>query len=64
MSGVVETQFGYHIIKVTDKKGGEPPKLEDIKERIAAFLKGQKTQKAVFDFVTNLKKNAKIESFI
>ena len=64
LSGVVETQFGYHIIKVTDKKGGEPPKLEEIKDRIAAFLKGQKTQKAVFEFVTNLKKNAKIESFI
>jgi len=64
LSGVVETQFGYHIIKVTDKKGGEPPKLEVIKERITAFLKGQKTQKAVFEFVTNLKKNAKIESFI
>jgi len=64
LSGVVETQFGYHIIKVTDKKGGEPPKLELIKEKIAAFLKGQKTQKAVFEYVTNLKKNAKIESFI
>src|SRR6185369_16841099 len=64
MSGVVETQFGYHIIKVTDKKGGEPPKLEELKDKIAAFLKGQKTQKAVFDYVTNLKKNAKIESFI
>jgi peptidyl-prolyl cis-trans isomerase C len=61
MSGVVETQFGYHIIKVTDKKGGEAPKLEELKEKIAAFLKGQKTQKAVFDYVTNLKKEAKVE---
>ena len=64
LSGVVETQFGYHIIKVTEKKGGEPPKLDEIKDRIAAFLKGQKTQKAVFDFVTNLKKSAKVETFI
>jgi peptidyl-prolyl cis-trans isomerase C len=64
LSDVVETQFGYHIIKVTDRKGGEVPKLEDLKERIAAFLKGQKTQKAVFDYVTNLKKNAKIEMML
>jgi peptidyl-prolyl cis-trans isomerase C len=61
MSGVVETQFGYHIIKLTGKKGGEAPKLEELKEKIAAFLKGQKTQKAVFDYVTNLKKEAKVE---
>ncbi|NJD91280.1 MAG: peptidylprolyl isomerase [Geobacter sp.] len=61
MSGVVETQFGYHIIKVTDKKGGATPKLEELKEKIANFLKGQKTQKAVFDYVTNLKKEAKVE---
>lgn len=61
MSGVVETQFGYHIIKLTDKKGGEAPKLEELKEKIASFLKGQKTQKAVFDFVTNLKNETKVE---
>lgn len=61
MSGVVETQFGYHIIKLTDKKGGEVPKLEELKEKIASFLKGQKTQKAVFDFVTTLKNEAKVE---
>jgi len=61
ISDVVETQFGYHIIKLTDKKDGEAPKLEEIQEKITAYLKGQKTQKAVFDFVTNLKKEAKVE---
>lgn len=61
VSDVVETQFGYHIIKLTDKKEGEAPKLEEIKEKIATFLKGQKTQKAVFDYVTNLRKDAKVE---
>ncbi len=61
MSGVVETQFGYHIIKLTEKKGGDVPKLEELKEKIAAFLKGQKTQKAVFEFVTKLRKEAKVE---
>jgi peptidyl-prolyl cis-trans isomerase C len=61
ISNVVETQFGYHIIKLTDKKDGEAPKLEEIKEKIATYIKGQKTQKAVFDLVTKLRKEATVE---
>jgi peptidyl-prolyl cis-trans isomerase C len=61
ISEVVETQFGYHIIKLTERKDAEAPKLDEIKEKIAAFLKGQKTQKAVFDYVTKLRKEAKVE---
>ena len=61
ISNVVETQFGYHIIKVTDKKDAEPPKFDELKEKITVFLKGQKTQKAVFDYVTKLRKESKVE---
>ena len=58
---MVETQFGYHIIKLTEKKDADPPKFDEIKEKIAVFLKGQKTQKAVFDYVTKLRKETKVE---
>jgi len=61
ISEVVETQFGYHIIKLIEKKDAEPPKLEELKEKIATFLKGQKTQKAVYDYVTRLRKETKVE---
>lgn len=61
ISDVVETQFGYHIIKLTEKKDAEAPKFEEIKEKIAEFLKGQKTQKAVFDHVTKLRAESKVE---
>jgi peptidyl-prolyl cis-trans isomerase C len=61
LSEVVETQFGYHIIKLAEKKEAEPPKLEEIKDKIATYLKGQKTQKAVFDYVTKLRKESKVE---
>lgn len=61
ISDVVETQFGYHIIKVTEKKDAEPPKFDELKEKITVFLKGQKTQKAVFEYVTKLRKETKVE---
>jgi peptidyl-prolyl cis-trans isomerase C len=61
ISDVVETQFGYHIIKVTEKKDAEAPDFDEIKEKIAAFLKGQKTQKAVFEHVTKLRTESKVE---
>jgi len=61
ISGVVETQFGYHIIKLTEKKEATPPAFDDLKEKIAVFLKGQKTQKAVFDYVTKLRQETKVD---
>jgi peptidyl-prolyl cis-trans isomerase C len=32
MSDVVATQFGYHLILVSERKQGQPPKFEDAKE--------------------------------
>lgn len=61
VSNVVETQFGYHIIKVTDKKAAGVTKFEDVKDKIQAYLKNTKIQKGVLDYVAQLKEKAKIE---
>ncbi len=34
ISDVVKTQFGYHLILVTDRKGGREVKFEDVKEEV------------------------------
>jgi peptidyl-prolyl cis-trans isomerase C len=61
VSGVVETQFGYHIIKLTEKQLATTEKFEDAKAKIMDFLKQDKVQKDVSDQVEALRKKAKIE---
>lgn len=61
ISDVVETQFGYHIIKLTEKKAAETVTFKEAQTRIEEYLKGQKVNSAVGDYVTEAKKSAKIE---
>jgi len=57
----VKTQFGYHIIKVTDKKKGAPIEFEKIKDMIVQKLSGEKQKGAFEQYVGDLKKNYKVE---
>lgn len=61
ISDVVETQFGYHIIKLTEKKPAETTDFKDVKSKIEDFLKGQKINEAIQKYITDAKKTAKIE---
>jgi peptidyl-prolyl cis-trans isomerase C len=64
VSDPVETKFGYHLIKVTDKKPEKTIPYEDIKESIEQYLKDKKTEKEVSIYVQRLKENAKVERFL
>lgn len=61
VSGPVKTQFGYHIIKVTDKKLGKPIEFEKVKNLIYQRLTAEK-QKEIFDsYIEQLKNRYKVE---
>ena len=64
LSDVVTTQYGYHIIKVTDRKPGRVVPFEEVAPRIKQFLQGQKKQERRSAFIEGLKKKAKIEVLI
>ena len=64
VSGVVETRFGYHLIKVTDKKPETIMPYDDVKERLEQFLKQRKMQEQINVYVKRLEENAKIERFV
>jgi peptidyl-prolyl cis-trans isomerase C len=61
VSDVVKTEFGYHIIKLTDTKAAETTKLADAKERIRELLKGLKTQQVLTDHLSKLKGHGRVE---
>jgi len=61
ISDVVETQFGYHIIKLTEKKAAETVAFKDAKPRIEEYLNGQKINDAIQSFIADARKSAKIE---
>jgi peptidyl-prolyl cis-trans isomerase D len=46
MSDIVESEFGFHIIKLTAVKGGGEKKFEEVKAEIEADYKKQKAQEA------------------
>ncbi|MGE5299415.1 MAG: peptidylprolyl isomerase, partial [Acidobacteriota bacterium] len=61
LSAPVKTAYGYHIIKVTDKKAGPVLEFDRVKDIIAQRLSGEK-QKAAFDsYIEGLRKNYKVE---
>lgn len=61
VSNLVETQFGYHIIKVTDRMAAGQQPFEKVKNDIKGFLETQKQLEAIDKLVESLKKNATIE---
>lgn len=61
ISPVVQSQYGYHIILVTDRmEAGQEP-FEKAKTEIKNYLTNQKQLKLLDDLTESLKKNAKIE---
>ncbi len=61
VSNVVETQFGYHIIKVTDRKEGGMTTFENAKADIVKSLQDKKKNELFKQLIEKVKAGAKIE---
>lgn len=60
-SDVVETPFGFMIIKVVSRREGGVAPLEEVRERIANGIRDEGRAKAQAEFVKELRAKAKIE---
>ncbi len=57
----VKTQFGFHIIKLTDKKTGAPLEFEKVRDLISQKLSGEKQKEAFDAYITELKKTHTVD---
>jgi peptidyl-prolyl cis-trans isomerase C len=57
LSDPVKSQFGWHIIKVEDKRAKAPPPFEQVKDQVETFVQ----RKAQAEYVTKLREAAKVE---
>ena len=61
VSEVVETKFGYHIIKVSDKKSAGVTPYEEVRDLITKFLQQRESDKKRAAHIAGLKEGAEIE---
>jgi peptidyl-prolyl cis-trans isomerase C len=63
VSEIVKTQFGYHLIKVYDKKPEKILAYGEIKDMLTEHMRKEKTEKEAAKYIAELMKDAKIEKY-
>jgi peptidyl-prolyl cis-trans isomerase C len=57
LSDPIKTQFGWHIIRVEDKRSKRPPDFADVKDQVETYV----IRRAQTELITKLRQGAKIE---
>ncbi len=61
VSGIVRTEFGFHLIKLLDRKGGAPLPFEEVREKVRQDYLEMEFEKGLKQFLTKLRERSIIE---
>lgn len=64
ISDVITTQYGYHILVVTDRKPAQTVPFDQVKDDLTQFLKQRKGAEITRNQIASLRKKAKVEILI
>jgi len=64
ISDLIRTQFGFHIIKLTEKKNAGLASLTEVQKELAEFLKNQKSESELGKLVEQMRGQAEIVAYI
>ena len=63
LSGIVATEFGFHLIQVTDRKAESIIPYEEIQARVVQYLHREKVMVAIEELAAQLRSQAEIEEY-
>ena len=63
VSGIVETEYGYHLIKMEEKKDAHLEPYENIKDKVKDQALQEMRKAAITDFVDKAMKSARVEVY-
>ena len=64
VSDIVETEYGYHLIKVLDHQSAKDLSFEEAEPKIMALLRNEMIQQKIEPYINKLRESAKIETFV
>jgi peptidyl-prolyl cis-trans isomerase C len=63
ISDVVQTRFGYHLIRVTERQAEQAMAFNEVKEAISARLRQEQERQKIDAYIEKLKEHADIQRF-